>query len=135
MIHPWRRLRALTHITLGWHDGGYPGWTDFHTTISVRRGMDQARRRSAILHEVLHVERGPVPLSLAGREELRIWKEAARLLLPDLEPIADALIWTEHDVEAAADELWVCPDTLRVRLKYLHPAERGWLKARLEDAA
>jgi hypothetical protein len=33
----------------------------------------------------------------------------------------------------AAEELWVCEDTLRVRLKHLHPAERGWLRRRLEQ--
>jgi hypothetical protein len=134
MIHPWRRLRHLTHVTLLWADEGPAGETDFEaSTITLRRGMTQAERRSTVLHECLHVERGPVPMGLASREELRVWKEQARLLLPDVEPIGDALAWCQGDVVAAAEELWVCEDTLRVRLTHLHPAERGWLKRRLEQ--
>lgn len=134
MIHPWRRLRALAHVTLKWHDHAPDGVTDFEAgVVSLRRGMDQARRRSTLMHELLHVERGPVPMGLAAREELRVWKEAARLLLPDVEAIGDALAWAHGDLAAAADELWVDVPTLRMRLKYLHPVERGWLRKRLED--
>lgn len=133
-VHPWRRLRALAHITLAWSDEGPRGVTNFPAQrITLRRGMTQAERRSTVMHEVLHAERGQVPRGLAAREELRVWKESARLLLPDLEAMADAIAWSQGDVDGAADELWVCPDTLRVRLKYLHPAERGWMKSRLEE--
>jgi hypothetical protein len=133
MIHPWRRLRQLSHITLLWADDGPAGETDFEaSTITLRRGMSQAERRSTVLHECLHAERGPVPMGLAAREELRVWKEQARLLLPDVKLVADALAWAQGDVVAAADELWVCEDTLRVRLKHMHPSERGWMRARLE---
>lgn len=134
MIHPWRRLRHLTHVTLLWADDGPDGVTDFDAgTVTLRRGMTQAERRSTILHECLHIERGPVPAGLVDREELRVWKESARLLLPDVAAIGDALAWGQGDVAAAAEELWVCEDTLRVRLKHLHPSERGWLKRRLEQ--
>lgn len=135
MIHPWRRLRALAHVTLLWHDDGPMGLTNFPAqTISIRRGLDQAQRRSTVLHECLHAERGPVPMGLAAKEEVAVRKLAAQLLLPDVRAIGDALAWAQGDVVAAADELWVDVDILRDRLKYMtHPAERGYLARRFEQ--
>lgn len=134
MIHPWRRLRDLAHVRLLWHDGGPKGVTNFAAqTISLRRGMTQAERRSTILHECLHVERGPVLTTLAAREELRVERETARLLLPDIEAVADAMIWARNLAEAA-DDLWVDEQLLRCRLTHLHPAERGYLHRRMDDA-
>jgi len=134
-INPWRRLRALAHIRLLWHDGGDPGVTDFDAcTISLRRGMNQAERRSTIMHEVLHVERGPVPVGLADREELRVCRIAAQQLLPDVRLIGDAMEWAQGDLHAAAEELWVDEETLYVRLRYMtHPAERAYMKRRLQE--
>ncbi len=72
-IHPWRLLRSLTHVTLVWHDGGPMGTTTFATnTISLRRGMTQAQRRCTVMHELVHVDRGPVGAGLVGREEQRL---------------------------------------------------------------
>lgn len=133
VVHPWRRLRELAHIELRWHDGGDKGATLFEeNAISLRRGMTQAERRSTILHECLHVERGPVLSTLAGREELRVERETARLLLPDVAAIGEALAWA-RDLSEAADDLWVDEQLLRCRLMNLHPAERGYLRRRLED--
>lgn len=133
-IHPWRRLRALgDQVELLWHDGGLMGETDFDDgTISIRRGMTQAERRSTCMHEVLHVERGPVPMGLVDREEYRVRKESARLLLPNIKVVGEAIAWA-YDLDEAAEELWVDVGTLRVRLDHLHPAERAYLKRRLEE--
>lgn len=132
--HPWRRLRALTHITLLWHDGGVAGETDFEAgTISLRRGMTHDERRSTILHECIHVERGPVLDTLVDREERRVEREAARTLLPDIRAVGEALAWG-RDLAEAAWELNVDTGTLHIRLTTLHPAERAYLKRRLEDA-
>jgi hypothetical protein len=132
-IHPWQRLGRLAHVRLLWHDGGECGVTDFEaSTVSLRRGMTQAQRRTTVLHECLHVERGPVPVGLAGREELRVEKETVRLLMPDLGEIAEALRWS-HDLHEAAEELWVDEQALRVRLAHLRPAEQAWLDLRLGD--
>jgi hypothetical protein len=132
-VHPWRRLAAHTHVRLLWHDGGDPGVTDFvDATVSLRRGMTQAQRRTTVLHECLHVERGPVPVTLAGREELRVEKETSRLLLPDLEAVATVLEWA-HDLHEAAAELWVDEQALRVRLEHLTASERRWLADRLGE--
>lgn len=132
-IHPWRRLRDLTHVQLVWHDDGPMGVTNFKAaTISLRRGMTQAQRRTTVLHECLHVERGAPLETLAAREELRVERETARLLMPCIRTVGEALAWA-HTLEEAADELWVDEKALRTRLEALHPAERAYLKRRLES--
>lgn len=133
-FHPWRRLRDLAHVTLEWHDGGRPGTTRHSTaTISLRRGMDQAKRRSALAHELQHLDRGPCQRINVGKDELAAAKAAACQLLPSVRAIADAYIWARGDLEAAAEELWVDPPTLRIRLQHMtHPAERAYLRRRLE---
>lgn len=133
--HPWRRLRALAHIDLRWHDADDPmGVTDFKTYISLSRSLTWAERRVTVLHECLHVERGPVLPALEAKEERRIDREAARWLLPDVFAIGEALAWA-HTLEEAADELGVDEPLLRVRLRYLHPSERAYLHRRLDDLA
>lgn len=132
--HPWRRLRDLAHVTLTWHDGGPMGLTHFASaTISLRRGLSWAERRCTVAHELLHVERGPVPMTLAGMEEERVRRETARMMLPDVRAMGEALAWA-HDEHEAADELGVDVPVLRYRLRHLHPAERGYLAGRLAES-
>lgn len=132
-IHPWRRFRQLAHFTLKWHDGGDAGFTDFEQkVISIRRGMTHDERRSTILHECLHVERGPALDTMAAREELWVEREAARLLMPDIRAVGEALAWG-RDLAEAAWELSVDEQMLTVRLERLHPAERHYLRRRLDD--
>jgi hypothetical protein len=132
-IHPWRRLRELAHIELLWHDEGDAGVTDFEAnTISLRRGMTHDERRSTILHECLHVERGAVLETMTQKEERRVEREAARLLLPNIRAVGEALAWG-RDLAESAWELNVDEGTLYVRLTNLHPAERAYLKRRLEE--
>ena len=133
LYHPWRRLRDLVDVTLHWHDGGVAGWCRHSTQdVSLRRGMTQAERRSTICHEMVHLERGPAVKGYIAWDEREVSKEAARRLLPDVRAVGEALAWASC-LEEAADELWVDLGTLRVRLEHLHPAERGYLKRRLED--
>lgn len=135
LIHPWRRLRALTHITLLWHDEGPMGETDFEAgTISLRKGLTYEERRCTVLHECLHVERGPVPMGLAAREELVVEKATARLLLPSVKAIGDAYAWAQGVDADAALELGVDVGILRTRMKYMtHPAERAYLAKRFDE--
>jgi hypothetical protein len=102
--------------------------------ITLRRGMSQAERRSTVLHECLHAERGPVPMGLAPKEEIRVRRLAAEQLLPDIYAIADALAWADGDMPAAADELWVDLPTLRDRLRFMTCSfERKYLAARFAE--
>ena len=136
MIHPWRRLRALVDWELRWHDPTRDtrmGVTRHSArTISLRSDLDWAERRCTVLHEVLHAERGPVLDTWADQEEVRVRKQTARLLIPDVRAIGEALAWALSP-EEAADELHVDVGVLRDRLRWLHPAERHYLTRRLEE--
>lgn len=134
MFNPWRRLRDLTHVRLVWHDGGDMGLSDFDEgTISIRRGMTWAERRCTILHECLHWERGETLDTLAHLEEEQVCRQTARQMLPDIRRVGEALAWSREELPEAADELGVDVDTLRYRLRYLHPAERHYLTQRLSE--
>ena len=135
MHHPWRAFRALSHIRLRWAvlPEGLYGYTDHELgEVVIAQGLTQAERRCTIAHETQHALRGPVPAYLRTREEERVDRDAARLLLPDIGDVAEAMAWS-LSVEEAADELWVDADTLRCRLRHLHPSERGYLHRRLSD--
>lgn len=111
------------------------GETDFEAgTISLRKGMTYEERRCTVLHECLHVERGPVPLWRVNAEELVVEKATARLMLPSVKAIADAYAWSQGDDFGAASELGVDVWTLRTRMKYMtHPAERAFLARRFTE--
>lgn len=133
MVHPWRLLHEAEHVLLDWHDGGPMGRAHYATdTISLRRGMSWAQRRCTVVHELLHLRRGVPARGWTDQDEERVRRDAARILLPDMHPLGEALAWALDEHEAA-DELGVDVPTLRNRLHHLHPAERGYLKARLEE--
>lgn len=136
MHHPWRAFRSLVSWSLHWSDDlpedmfGYTDHAAHRVVLAV--GLTQVERRCTIEHERQHVIRGPVPRHLIAREERRADRDAARTLLPDVRTIGEALAWA-RDMEEAAFELWVDEPTLRCRLEHLHPAERHYLRARLEE--
>lgn len=139
MIHPWRRLRDLTSWELRWHrpeDDPDAGFTLFdEKVISLRTNLTWEERRCTVLHECLHAERGPTLTGvLAQREELRVRRETARLLLPSIPEIAAVLMWALSPEEAAA-ELLVDVDVLHDRLRWLDPTEHGRLTRLLAKAA
>lgn len=134
-IHPWGRFGALGRAwKLIRHHDGVKGLTHFEDhTISLRMDLTWEERRCTILHETLHAERGPALDSFAEREELRVRKETARLLLPNIRTIGEALAWSQCRVREAAEELGVDADTLWDRLDYLHPSEMHYLRNRLQE--
>lgn len=135
MHHPWRAFRDLVDWTLEWAHLPYGVWglTDFdRRVVTLTHGMSQAERRCTIAHETQHVLRGPVPAAYVAREELVVDQNAARLLLPDVRVLGEELAWA-HSLDEAAEQLWVDRDILRVRLEHLHPAERAYLRRRLEE--
>lgn len=134
--HPWRAFRELTDWTLRWArlPDGIWGETCWATqTVTLTLGMNQAERRCTIAHETQHVLRGPVPVVHQVREEGVVDRNVARLLLPDVRAIGEALAWAPH-LREAADELWVDEIILETRLRFLHPSERAYLKRRLADS-
>ncbi len=99
--------------------------------MTLALGMSQAERRCTIAHETEHIERGPVAPQLALREELAIDRAVARLLIPSVGPLVDAMSWAAGHVETAADALWVDDYVLAVRLSSLTEAERRCVDRRL----
>ena len=139
MIDPWSRLRTLSGWELRWHrpeDDADAGFTLFaDKVISLRTNLSWEEKRCTLLHECLHAEWGPTLVGvLAEREELRVRRETARLLLPSINEIGEALAWALSLGEAAT-ELSVDAGVLRDRLRWLDPAERRYLRARAARAA
>lgn len=135
--HPWRRFRELVDWTLVWAHlpEGLLGITDHAAkTVTLAHGMTQVERRCTIAHETEHIRRGPVPAFYWPREERAVDQVVARLLIPDVRRLAEALAWAHH-LSEAAEELWVDEATLRARLEGLHPSERAFLARRLEHLA
>jgi hypothetical protein len=140
MWHPWRELRGLPEVILDITPdlpSGNAWWSPAHEVILMRKGLLQVERRCALAHELGHRSLGhsgqcdyPDAPRQAARSELHADRWAARRLI-ELEQLADVSRWANCRGEAA-DELWVTPHLLGVRLDSLHPAERGWLKRRLE---
>lgn len=122
--HPWRHIRQrYPHLGVNCceplPDDLRAAWTQ--TGLFLRPGLTQAQRRCALTHEIVHLERGPVPRNpvLAAAEERIVADIAARRLIP-LRSLLDAFMWTRptnhYDL---ADELWVDVPTLRIRLSGL----------------
>lgn len=134
--HPWRELRALTHVIVTWvhlphgvwglTDGGHRVWLDAR--------LGQAERRATLAHELEHIRRGHHGCQPPA-VEASVEHHAARRLIPDVHVLADALVWARGHLGEAADELWVDEPTLRARLDptHLHPAEKEILRRRLTD--
>jgi hypothetical protein len=125
----------MPHVIVEWTDDlpdDVLGDTDGVAHIRMATGQLQVERRCTITHEMVHVERGDTGCC-DEKAELRVRKEAARRLITITE-LGEAMIFHgEHDDEALADELRVDVDTLLVRKAWLHPAERGYLRRRLEQ--
>lgn len=137
-FNPWRRLRDLgDEWRLLWrsdlpHD--VYGYTHFASrTIVMRKGMSFAERRCTIAHEVEHVQRGRFSRCSILREEADVDRRVSRLLLPDIATVADALIFHHGRHDDAADELWVDPWTLEVRLGSLDATDASYLQVRLAE--
>ena len=94
-------------------------------TVTLALGMSQAERRCTIAHETAHIERGPVAPHQALREEWDIDRTVARLLIPSVDQLVDAMTWAGGHLESAADALWVDDYLLSVRLRSLTGRERA----------
>jgi hypothetical protein len=134
--HPWRRFSELSEWALQWAElpAGVMGLTCHRTrTVTLALGMSQAERRCTIAHETAHIIRGPVAPHEAGPEELAIDRGVAKLLMPSLGRVTDAMVRAGGHLETAADELWVDDYLLQVRLGSLTGRERVCLDRRLAE--
>lgn len=136
---PWRHLRSLADVGLEFTDdealldGADARY--FHTVrrVLMDRRIDlQVERRCTLAHELGHAVRGDLPCGddrADDRQEAAVEQWAARQLI-ELPALAEALKWSDDPAEVA-DELWVTPDLLEVRISHLHPSERAWLRRAL----
>lgn len=133
---PWAELSERPHLTLEWADdlparvlGHY---VHHDRLIRLRADLPRHQARCVLAHELRHAEhedRWP-----SDFHERRADREAARLLI-DPHCLADAAVIHARHIPAMARELRVTVKMLEVRLKHLHPAERGLLRQRLHDLA
>src|SRR5690625_5136439 len=96
MWHPWRTLRAMTHVDLYWTRAlptGVLGATDGERIWLDDRQL-QAERRSTLAHELAHIylDHGT---SCSPAEEAVARQLAARWLI-SMERLLDALAWSEE---------------------------------------
>lgn len=133
--HPWRAFRSLTDWTLRWARLPDDVWGETcHETKTVTLHVDltQAERRCTIAHEMEHIWRGEVPHGREAYEEAIVDRRTARVMLPDIREVGEALAFSPNLYDAA-NELWVDEFVLHERLTSLHPSERAYLRRRLEE--
>jgi len=135
---PWAELRRHPDIwvhrcrlteALGW-------WCPDERVILVDDRLDDRATRCVVAHELAHAvlgHRGGPQLGdhewFARRLEADADRWAARRLV-SVEALGDALAEHPDDEEAAAAQLSVTAEVLRVRLAALEPAERQHLRRR-----
>jgi hypothetical protein len=133
--NPWRHLADhYPHIVVHTRQE-LPGrlWGfQFGHQIWLCRRLNQSRRRCTLAHEIIHLERGPVPADPIGlaREERIVSELSARRLI-STDQLAAALQWT-RDPSQLAEELWVDLPTLQARMGALDPLEVAELEHRLD---
>ncbi|WP_136611805.1 ImmA/IrrE family metallo-endopeptidase [Sinomonas albida] len=128
MFSPWGALRELTHVTLHFilMPDGAPGRTDGQARIWLDKRLQQAERRCALTHELVHLEHGHTRCQ-APRIERLVREETARRLIR-IEDLCEAYRWTQHPAELA-EELWVTADVVQDRLTALTEDEQTRLAA------
>lgn len=140
MWHPWKRARenhpdVVIDCTREL-PGDLAGLTDGRT-IWLCRTLSQVQRRCVLTHELVHLERGIVPVesALHEREETIVDEIAARRLI-SLESLIDALRWTRgRPNREAAWELWTDIDTLTTRVQTLTDCERRIIDEALREVS
>ncbi|WP_415854386.1 ImmA/IrrE family metallo-endopeptidase [Sinomonas sp. G460-2] len=128
MFSPWGALRELAHVTLHFilMPDGAPGRTDGRARIWLDKRLQQAERRCALTHELVHLEHGHTRCQ-GARVERHVREETARRLI-QIDDLAEAYRWTHHPAELA-EELWVTADVVRDRLAALSESEQARLAA------
>lgn len=125
--HPWRELRRRADIDLVFAPLPPPlhAATDGRV-IWMHDKLLQVERRCALVHELVHIERGDT-CTQSEAVERAVRGEAARRLIP-FEDLVDAARWSRDHFEVA-DDLWVTPTVLADRIGTLTPDELATLRA------
>lgn len=123
---PWGDLKSRPELTFGMArlQVGQAWWFAGLRAIAVDSRLGRIERRCAMAHELAHVDLGDVHMEgRAGRRN----EDAADQLAARRLIVLDDLLAVIHspDHATAASDLDVTEHILRVRLRHLHPAERG----------
>lgn len=127
MHHPWRELRergdgVVLHRTK-FNDTRIAA-TNGNNAIWLDADLLQVERRCAIQHEQAHIDLGHTNCDDPKEESAARRMTAKKLITWDA--LVDVFKWA-HTADEAADELWVIPEVLEDRLRFLHPNERALL--------
>lgn len=128
MHHPWRELRergdgVVLHYTR-FNDTRVAA-TNGNNAIWLDQDLLQVERRCAIQHEQAHIDLGHTNCD-DPREERAARRLTAQKLI-HWDHLVDVFKWA-HTALEAADELWVTPEVLEDRLRFLRPHEKGLLR-------
>jgi hypothetical protein len=124
--HLCRELRSQEHLEPAWADlpPGVRGLTDGSSAIWMESAQLQVERRCTLAHELAHFELGHTEKTSIAEE--RAARQLAAKKLIDWAALLDVFRWA-HNSHEAADELWVKPEVLEDRLRFLHSNERALL--------
>lgn len=134
---PWKHLASLPEIVFDFDDdlpSGNAWWSPAHKVILMARGLTQAQRRSALAHELVHIEAGdhqidgPDGERLERRQEVAAESKAA-LRLIDLDDLMDSLAYSVS-LDEVAEELHVDRSILDARIAMLDAEDRAIIAAR-----
>lgn len=135
MYHPWRHLSSMTDVRVVFREmHGELGTCSFDDRIiTLNAAMGPAQRRCTLAHELVHLERGGIPIDpvMIAREEAAVDRIAAYRLI-DLDALVSALSWAASHAEAA-EVLHVDKATLECRLANLSAIERADVESRMSD--
>jgi hypothetical protein len=137
MYNPFDVIRRNADWTLGFAvlpDGERGRWYERHKVMVLDSGLGRVARRCTATHEVVHAENGDETCEsavLQARQEASVDRDASRRLI-DIHDLADIAAAHPDDAHLVADELDVDLETLRCRLRHLHPSERHYLRQRME---
>lgn len=128
MHHTWRELRergdgVVLHFTR-FTDGRIAA-TNGTSAIWLDEGLLQVERRCALAHEQAHMDLGHGSNPTDADEAAADRYTAQKLI--DWDALVDVFRWARN-ADEAADELWVIPEVLEDRLRFLHPHERALLR-------
>lgn len=131
---PFAHLRALPHVTLGFHELGAISGLYFADlkAIVLQKGLLQVERRCTLAHELAHHRLGHTSCydRKANRlQEAEAESVASRWLIP-MESYVAARLWSIHVCEQA-DEAWVDARMWHARSESLTREERRTVEERL----
>lgn len=126
--HPWKALRELDTVAVSWRDdlpSPVHAVTNGRNIIWMAKNLLQVERRCAIQHEQAHIDLGHTNCDDPREEQAARRLTAQKLIAWDA--LVDVFKWA-HTAFEAADELWVTPEVLEDRLRFLRPHEKGLLR-------